>query len=265
MIVFANGASKSGSTWMYRMLRLMRPWEPIPERYRHPNVEDWLNPRHYGEFVRRYAEEPTSYLTKCHVYDQKTRDLFLEHDGVFVYIISRDVQDVLVSHYFHLMREGKMRGSFSGYYWTVGRYKALQMKRYDELWSVDHERVMRATFEELKEDTAGQIVKLARHIGVNLDASTTQEIREKTSLETLRRETDEDHLPEEKRFFRKGIPGEGRRYLSERMKSDLSDIRAGRISQAFKAIYALQFEVRPRLKATVLTRSKTLGRIVDRF
>lgn len=84
-------------------------------------------------------------MAKGHNYHKHTRNILLAYDGVYVFNIKRDTKDSLVSHYYHLIRQGKLDDSlaraenaqkgFADYYWRLGRYKARQITAHHEVWN----------------------------------------------------------------------------------------------------------------------------------
>ncbi len=47
-------------------------------------------------------------------------------------MIKRDIRDTIVSHYNHFINVRRFKPSFKTYYWLIGRYKAIQLTKYNE-------------------------------------------------------------------------------------------------------------------------------------
>lgn len=250
MLVLANGAPKSGSTWLFEILRNFQGFEPVPMSYRHADHNlAWLDTAKLRIFLESGDYRTGKFISKAHIYDETQRDLLLSFDEVYVCDISRDLRDAIVSHYYHVNRERQLSWSFPNYYWWLGRYKALQIEQYHDIWRVPSPRVYKASYEDLKQNFSASVSKLAAFFNMTLSSSEIEDIARKTSLETLQKRTGQDDLPPEKRFFRKGAVGDWQAHFNERTLRDIERIMRGERSPADQVGYALLFELRPKLAA----------------
>ena len=112
MLVLANGAFKSGSTWLYEIVRHMRPFDPIPQPFQHPDYAHLIDPRKITQFLQQCDYHSHHYLSKSHIYDRELATVILSCPAARVLSIGRDTRDVLVSHYFHVRRKPKISGDF---------------------------------------------------------------------------------------------------------------------------------------------------------
>ncbi len=264
MLVVANGAFKSGSTWLFRVVREILPFQEIPPAYRHPYMPRSISPARLRRFLQREDIRRCHFVTKNHIARRSLRDLLLAHDEVRVLDIQRDLRDVLVSHYHHMRRPGRVKGDFSSYYWSVGRYKAQQLLRYHGLWAVDSPRVHVASFNGLKTRFRDEVKAMGSFLGVALGDERIGEIREATSLGRLREEWGEAGKGEEERFFRKGGTGDWRDYLDQEMLRDLSTIQEEGLRGMDRLRYGLLLEVRPRLKQLITERTRRFETLLAR-
>jgi hypothetical protein len=265
LLIFANGAPKSGSTWLLKILELVHTFDPIPPLFEHPNIPGWLNPVHYRRFVKMAGESETWYLTKSHIFEVRTRDLLLGQPGVLVFNMDRDPRDALVSHYYHVKREGKFIGPFNAYYWLVGRFKSMQLAQYKRVWGGRTGRVFETSFETLKGDFEREVLRIGTFLEVPMPAERVEQIKKDTTIEALRRSSGESVVNEEKRFFRRGEIGGWMSYFNPAMLNDLERIYAGQVTVLDRAAYGVLFQLRPAIKNFFYQRSSLAGPIIGRF
>lgn len=122
MLIVSNGAFKSGSTWLDRLVRhIVRPTQ-IPDRFQNPN---WVNqsvaPNLVEQFLSGVDATEIDYVSKNHVRDGQVRQLLLSYEHVRVVNITRDLRDVLVSAYYHDRREGRANGGIAAYWQGLGK------------------------------------------------------------------------------------------------------------------------------------------------
>jgi len=227
MLIIANGAFKSGSTWLRNLVRQMAEYAPIPKAYQRPGLETWIDPGRFAAFLKNVDCRSANYITKSHLYHKRYVSLLLGHEDVRVLCIARDLRDVLVSHYFHMIREGQIRESrpFASYYWSIGRYKAQQVMEYHHAWGVESPRLYTSAFERLKGDFVGEVARIAAFLGFDVPEKRILEIQEETSLARQRKRLGEEDKPESQRFFRKGIVGDYKNHFDEAMLADVAEVQ----------------------------------------
>jgi hypothetical protein len=233
MLVLANGAFKSGSTWLRDVVQEMLPHEPVPPAYRLSRYEHWVDPK--------------------------------KLKAVKTLMIKRDTRDVIVSSYYHTARLGKYNGSFNKYYWNFGRLKAYQILEYQKTWNVPSDLIYFTQFEDMKTDFTAEITKIGAFLGVTLTESDAQRIEEETSIARMRERRGESDLPEEKRFIRRGQSGGWTRYFDQKMLDDLERIQTRGLGPIDMAAYRLMFDVRLGVKRLVEGRSRFMMRALDRI
>lgn len=251
MFILANGAFKSGSTWLRNVLRRMATFEEIPESYRDPRFDDWVDVYKMKRFLDEVDYASANYITKSHIHNPGLRDAILAHEHVVVFDISRDVRDVLVSYYYHMLRLRRIREGFERYYWFLGRYKAYQIMQYHAVWDIGAPNVYITSFEALKNDFDGEAAAIAGYLGLSLSAGRIQQIREETSLARQQKERGEEDKPEHERFFRKGIIGDWKNHFTPELLADLERVQAEGFGLLDSVKYGVMFTSRQRFKELV--------------
>ena len=257
MFILANGAFKSGSTWMRNVLRLMTDYAEIPEPYQDPRFADWVDRYKLESFLDDVDFSTKNYISKSHIYSPQLRDKLLAHDNAYVFNISRDVRDVLVSYYYHLVRERRIREGFDRFYWLLGRYKAYQIQQYHAVWNIDSPNIYVTSFEKMKSDFAGETAAMASILGLPLSDEKITFIQEETSLAKQRKERGEDDKPEHERFFRKGIIGDWKNHFTPEQLADLEKIQNEGFSFFDSVKYGVMFTSRQKFKQLVQPMTKS--------
>ncbi len=225
MLVIANGAFKSGSTWLFNIVRCMTGFPGIPEAYQNPGWDDpSIAPDKLRELLARLDLAGRDYLVKNHFGKRRQRDLILAHEHVRVLNIRRDLRDVVVSAYYYHRQKSGYRGDFKAYYREMGRSVADHVRRYHALWDVADARVYTSSYEALKSDFRAEAQRVGRFLGMALSGEEVEHIREETSLQALRDKYGEADKPSEERFFRKGAVGQWTEYFDEAMQRDIERI-----------------------------------------
>ena len=251
MFILANGAFKSGSTWLRNVLRLMTDFEDIPERYRDPRFADWVDIYKMEKFLDDVDHASANYISKSHIHNPRLRDAILFHEHVRVFDISRDVRDVLVSYYYHLLRMRKVREGFERFYWLLGRYKAYQIQQYHAVWGIGAPNIYVTSFEKLKNDFDRETAAIADYLGLPLSEDRIRCIKEATSLARQQKERGEEDKPEHERFFRKGIIGDWKNHFTPELLADLERIQAEGFGPLDRIRYSVMFTSRQRFKELV--------------
>lgn len=219
MLIVCNGAFKSGSTWLYNLVRDLSGAGPPPAEYLNPA---WKNPSIDLEQLNALlaALNPgDNYVVKNHFGTRDQRDALLAHPAVRVLNITRDLRDMIVSAYFHARRVDGFDGDFAAYYWEIGRNTMLSVAAYHRLWRVSSQRVFTASYERLHADFAGQVREIAAFLGVTAPDERIAALRDTTSLDALRSRYGEAEAGE--KFFRKGVVGDWRNHLTPEIEADI--------------------------------------------
>ena len=248
MFILANGAFKSGSTWLRNILLLMADFEEIPAPYQDPRFDTWVDVYKIKPFLNDVDYATKNYISKSHIHNPRLRDAILAHDNVRVFDIERDLRDVLVSYYYHQVRERRIRVDFERFYWLLGRYKAYQILQYHAAWNIGAPNVYTTSFEKLKNDFNRETAAIADYLGLTVSASEIEAIKEGTSLARQQKERGEEDKPEHERFFRKGIIGDWKNHFTPELLADLEQIQSEGFGVLDRARYGILFSSRQRMK-----------------
>ncbi len=258
-IILANGAFKSGSTWLREIIKEMAPFAAIPPRYADEKYAHWVHLGKLDAFARDESVEG-NFLSKSHIYLPSMVKRVLSLECVSVVNIERDIRDVVVSAYYHYKRVNKKENlTFGDYYRRVGRYKAAEVLQYNLSWKIDHPRVLLTSYEALKSDFDGEVGKVADFLGFSVTPDDLSRIRTETSMENLQRKRGEDKRPEAERFFRKGIVGDWTSHFDPSEIVDLENIAKNGLKGLDRMKYLVAFPLRRRITLSIL-RAKGLFR-----
>jgi hypothetical protein len=219
MLIVCNGAFKSGSTWLYNIVRELSGAGAPPPEYLNPA---WRNPSidlAKLEALLAALKPDDHFVVKNHFNTREQRDALLARSDVRVLNIRRDLRDMLVSAFYHTRRVDGFQGDFASYYWGTGRTTLLSVQRYHRLWDVRSPRVYTASYERLHDDFAGQAREISHFLGVTTTDAQIQRLQSDTSLDALRERYDEAESGE--KFFRKGVVGDWHSHLTPEIEADI--------------------------------------------
>ncbi|MGQ0591190.1 MAG: sulfotransferase domain-containing protein [Gammaproteobacteria bacterium] len=222
MLVLANGAFKSGSTWLYYAVGRLTGFPPPPDEFRNPR---WLNssidPEKLADVLARLDYHAGDYMTKTHFGKPEQRDLILSYDDVYVLNIKRDMRDVVVSAYYHECRNAGYEGSFQDFYGERGREVAQKVADYHEVWSLESSRVHTSSFERMLEDGADELRRIGSFLGIHTTDGGIGEILKVLQIDHIRKATGQEHdqIP----FFRKGVAGDWKNHFTAEMIEDFEE------------------------------------------
>lgn len=133
MWVIANGAPKSGSTWIFQLLWRTKAFVDLPPRYQN---EGWsaqsVDPSHVGACVRELGKNSDQFVTKQH-WKNENAELMAE-EGIKICNIIRDLRDVVVSRYHHDVRLGNFSGDLSSFLRKEAARYVNQSVTYHRYW-----------------------------------------------------------------------------------------------------------------------------------
>lgn len=224
MLVIANGAPKSGSTWLFNIVQNLHTFSDVPEDYlldrTNPNSE--IVYEKLDEFLANVDYGANDYLLKNHFGKAHQRDALLGAPDVLVINIKRELKDAVVSAYYYNMKLSGKKRTFDNYYWKEGRFLADQIRRYHRVWEEKpSSRVLLLSYERLKQNTVSEIMGIARFLGLSCSEAEAQAVIDATSMEKLRDKYDDGG---EIKFFRKGQVGDWENHFSARQLADIEMI-----------------------------------------
>lgn len=191
MLVIANGAFKSGSTWQYHLAAELLDWKVPPAQYLRrgweaPSLAEWKFHRSVGELSRARA----TYLTKGHHFRRRCVRRLVTVPGVTILNIERDCVAVVVSAYNQFQQKHASPLSMERYFDLVGCLTIDAVRRHHAIWrqTGPSGAYFEMTYEDLRDDFAGQCQNLAYFLGVPLnDVDKIQRATSRQQLENLYR------------------------------------------------------------------------------
>lgn len=215
MLLIANGAYKSGSTWLYNILQQLTEFAaPPPEFNRNGWVEPSIHPDRLQEFLDNYNSEESDYLIKAHYGSPEIVKIIESYKSIKVCNIHRNLRDVVVSAYHYESNKGMYNLPFNLYYWKKGRYTANTIHRYHYRWNESKASIYTISFEGLKNDFALEIMKISDFLGIHTDKTQIQNIKNVTSINSLKKKYAAlDNTYTEIQFFRKGRTGDWKNHF----------------------------------------------------
>ena len=225
MLVVCNGAYKSGSTWLYNIVRALGGFEDPPARYLNAG---WKNPSiapdRLAPFLREMDLQRTDILCKQHFFTGHQRALLLASPEVRVLDIERDLRDVVVSAWHHHLRAQRFVGPFEAFYWIEGRVIADHVRRYHQFWAGPEGRTFCASYERLQTDFATETGRIAAFLGRAVADERLADVRAATTLDALRARYGEASRTNGQSFFRRGAVGDWQHHFTSAMLDDLERV-----------------------------------------
>lgn len=200
MWVIANGAPKNGSTWIFQLLKNTGLFSPLPEDYQNSK---WRNESVDEAYLDGCAVElgasEARYATKQHWSDR--HDDVLQHPGIKVCNIIRDVRDVVISRYHHQVRLEKYDKDLSSFIANLADFYVKQTVVYHRHWIesrfANEESYHITSYEYLSDDDLKAAIELFDFLDLPL---TTEE--KEAAVDRSRFHHKKSTGP--KGFFRKG-------------------------------------------------------------
>lgn len=230
MLVIANGAVKSGSTWLAAiLLQLVEP-KPIPQAFQGPGSYPSIQRDKLRPFLRDIDYRREHYVSKSHFFYE--RPLLSRYRDVYVFDITRDIPDTLISLYFHAQKKMKQWNmtdptldDVRAGYWRYGAAQVRDLVRYHAVWERPAPWIYVSSFERLKADPHAEIAAMARFLRLPVDAGRIDAIVKATSFEAMSGASRPAGTDLAVRF-RKGIVGDSKNYFDEDILRDIRRIEA---------------------------------------
>ena len=222
MLILANGAFKSGSTWLYFAVGRLTGFPPPPDEFRNPRwLTPSIDPEKLADALARLDYHVDDYMAKTHFWKPEQRDLILSYDDVYVLNIKRDMRDVVVSAYYHECRNSGYKESFQHFYWQRGKEVAQRVADYHEVWSLGSSRVHTSSFEHMIEHGADELCRIAGFLGLHPTDEVIEDILAFLQIDHIRRAMGQEHdkIP----FFRKGVAGDWKNHFTAEITEDFEE------------------------------------------
>ena len=249
-LILSNGNFKSGSTWVTAIIHEIYNYRNIdfPDVFQNPKHSNWINRFRIEKFLNDEKSNIRNvWVSKSHIFQKEIiNEIMINQENIKIINIDRDIRDVLVSHYHHLINAKKIRGNFSKYFYKWGMYKAKQILDYRLAWK-DYS-CLKLKYEDLLEKNKETVKKIAKYLDFDLSDDQFLKIQKETNIENLRENLSNKNLNEEKWFFRKGKKGDWENYFDEEMILKINQIKSNQISKKENLIYHLKFTFRLKIK-----------------
>lgn len=221
MLVIANGAPKSGSTWLFNIVQNIHQFSDVADEYlldrSNPNSE--IIYEKLEDFLANVDHTNNDYVLKNHFGQASQRDAILGSSDALVINIKRDLKDAIVSGYYYNMKMSGKKRTFDNYYWAEGRFLADHIRRYHRVWEEKpSSRVLLVSYERMKQNTVTEVIGIARFLGFKLSEAEAEAVIQATSMEKLREKYNDQG---EIKFFRKGEIGDWEDHFSELQLLDI--------------------------------------------
>ncbi|MFL2573908.1 MAG: sulfotransferase domain-containing protein [Flavobacteriales bacterium] len=249
-LILSNGNFKSGSTWVTAIAHEIYNYRNIdfPHAFQNPKHTNWINRFRIEDFLNNEKSTIRNiWVSKSHIFQERIiNEIMINQDNIKVINIDRDIKDVLVSHYHHLINAKKIKGDFKKYFYKWGMYKAKQILDYRIAWK-DYD-CLKLKYEDLLEKNHDTIQQIAKYLKTDLNKDQVIKIHRETNIDNLRANLDRKYLNEEKWFFRKGKKGDWQNYFDDEMISKINSIISNKISIQEQLIFYIKFTLRLKIK-----------------
>lgn len=243
-LIICNGAYKSGSTWVEKIVREVVDADAFSDHYKDRYQFDSLNMALLDEFLR--SNKSGLYVTKAHDKNPGAIRVCKKYANIKVIMITRDPRAVFFSYYHHFCRTIGISLPVVLFYYTFGKFKVAEIACYNNAWSME-EDVLWLNYEDLIVSPIKNIEKICNFIGVKADVKS---VFDNTTLSSLRKK--ESNI-KKKNFFRSGEVDEWKGavpwFIATKIRSVYA--RPGPITRFFSWII---FDVRRKLTVATLFR-----------
>jgi Sulfotransferase domain len=223
MLLLANGAYKSGSTWLFRIVHELTGFSLPPKPYHRPGWEGTgVKPEMLKQFLDEVDYANHNYTFKAHVFFRY--HLLAGRPNVKVLNVTRDTRDVIVSAFHYERMKGRYTGDdFSNYYWTKGRHVVHFVTHYNRLWARANNSFC-ASYEALLNDFENEVRRITAFIGFDATDEAIEKVKQSTSLDQMRAKYNEVSKDGTMQFYRKGGVGDWQNHFKEAELADLAKI-----------------------------------------
>lgn len=227
MLIVCNGAFKSGSTWLFNILRFTIPWVRIQPEFQ--SEKEWrgetIAEPALPQFLEKVDYHNENYIIKSHYYDINTRDRLLKYDHVYIFNIKRDIRDVIVSAYYHYKRIEGLKQTFEEYYWKRGRELIWYLNDYHSMWDSREGKIYVSSYRGLLEDFDNEVRRIFLFLNYVLKPGAVEDLKNRTTMSESRKLWNEDAKSPDECFFRKGIMGDWQSHFSPQIEADYNQIQ----------------------------------------
>lgn len=183
MLIVCNGIYKSGSTWVYMIVRELIETSPVRDRW----TENYnkKNIKLTSSFLNESNITDDNYAVKSHCYNRKFLELLMEDYSAIVLYSDRGDFELIQSHYHHFSYE-KMKVPFFIYLMTFGFFKMIENQAFRAVVELDSLYSLKVNFRELKENPIKVVMDISKALGVVTTEDLARLIVEKTNMKNRR-------------------------------------------------------------------------------
>jgi len=225
MILFFCGAPKHGSN--FQLLLVIEILKMLGINYKETDgaILHKRDLKKCSKALDEYDQDPTNiYVVKGHFGSVKLRDFLLKYKTVKIFLIWRDLRDVLVSQYFSDRNlASKDIGSFDKYYWRIGRFKIKYHLQYIRNWNEvsGSSKVFVSSYERLFHDFSSEVESLMAFLGLQNQHIDIATLKNEVSINRFR----EKYNDSNGKFFRKGISGDYENIIPNYILNDIEEVK----------------------------------------
>jgi len=224
MLVVANGAYKSGSTWLFRVMHDLTGFKLPPEKFHRAGwAGTGVEPKVLKSFLHEVDYANENYIFKAHTFFQ--RHLLVNKPNVRVLNVTRDLRDVVVSAFHYERMKGRFEGTdFLKYYWSQGRHVAHYVVHYNGLWAAA-KNAYSASYEALLSDFNNEVRKVCAFLNFEVTDADLDRVREANTIDQMRAKYNEVSADGQMQFYRKGTAGDWESHFDEASLADVEKIQ----------------------------------------
>ena len=169
MIIFCSGMLRSASTVQYQLTADIVESLGIGRRL------GFYDKNNFSDLIKQARDERVIYVVKCHWFYKEAGELIRNRKAKAIYI-HRDMRDVIVSMSHHANKSFYRLAA-------IGLVEKLMRSHYN--W-IDTGNILISRYEEMIFDRKREVGKIARYLGLNIDARLIQTIAERYGIEQQR-------------------------------------------------------------------------------
>ncbi len=222
MWIVANGAMKSGSTWIFQLFSLSEAVSQLPKEFQNPG---WSNPSVAHGCLRSAAKTMCSsssvYVTKQHWRNKNS--FLMSLPGIKVFNIIRDIRDVIVSRYYHDVRKFGFQGDIEKFLNEKLDFLVQENCEYHSYWMDAPELHKNSYYITAYEYLLVEYEKAAHDMFAFSGISLTDQQREKTLQRNI--------------FQNKPVTGEGKFFRKGKAFSFSEDLHDGQVERILECAH----------------------------
>ena len=179
MLVIVNGMYKTGSTWVYTMLRELFNQSSVKEEWRDDNFASNIDLLKDPDGILK-AASVQNIVIKTHTFEQLYLDFLVKNDAKII-VTNRPLDQIVLSHYYHFSNE-KIRLPFVIYASTVGLAKCFESALYEYYATKQANCHIMIDYNRLKSEPAAVLSEICEEIGMEITFEALDRIVNKANM-----------------------------------------------------------------------------------